>query len=70
MVHLRGHHKDYENWSNITGDQRWGWEGVLPYFKSYENHEEAFDVDSALNKSMLSNIPIICILTLVYYLPN
>lgn len=39
MIHLRGHKKDFDNWANITGDPSWSWEGVLPYFKSYENYE-------------------------------
>ncbi|CAL8094306.1 unnamed protein product [Orchesella dallaii] len=39
MIHLRGHKKDFDNWGNITGDPSWSWEGVLPYFKSYEDYE-------------------------------
>ncbi|ODM92831.1 Glucose dehydrogenase [FAD, quinone] [Orchesella cincta] len=43
MIHLRGHRKDFDNWGRITGDQSWSWEGVLPYFKSYEDYEEDGD---------------------------
>lgn len=39
MMHLRGHRRDFDNWAHITGDPSWSWEGVLPYFKSYENYE-------------------------------
>lgn len=39
MIHLRGHHRDYDNWANLTGDASWSWEGVLPFFKSYEDYE-------------------------------
>lgn len=39
MIHLRGHKKDFDNWANVTGDPSWSWEGVLPYFKSYEDYE-------------------------------
>ncbi|ODN03624.1 Oxygen-dependent choline dehydrogenase [Orchesella cincta] len=39
MIHLRGHRRDFDNWANITGDPSWSWEGVLPYFKSYEDYE-------------------------------
>ncbi|ODN03623.1 Glucose dehydrogenase [FAD, quinone] [Orchesella cincta] len=39
LIHLRGHKKDFDNWANITGDPSWSWEGVLPYFKSYEDYE-------------------------------
>ncbi len=39
MIYLRGHAKDYENWARIVQDDSWGWHGVLPYFKSFENFE-------------------------------
>lgn len=39
MIHLRGHKKDFDNWGKITGDPQWSWEGVLPFFKSYEDYE-------------------------------
>lgn len=34
-----GHAKDYENWARIVKDNSWGYHGVLPYFKSFENFE-------------------------------
>ncbi|ODM90311.1 Glucose dehydrogenase [FAD, quinone] [Orchesella cincta] len=43
MIYLRGHKKDFDNWGRITGDPSWSWEGVLPYFKSYEDYEEDGD---------------------------
>lgn len=27
----------------ILGDPNWSWDGVLPYFKSYEDYEEGGD---------------------------
>jgi len=34
---------DFENWGRILGDPSWGWDGVLPFFKSYEDYEENGD---------------------------
>ncbi|CAL8094294.1 unnamed protein product [Orchesella dallaii] len=39
MIHLRGHRRDFDNWARLTGDPSWSWEGVLPYFKNYEDYE-------------------------------
>lgn len=33
MFYLRGHPADYDNWANLTGDVRWSYENVLPFFK-------------------------------------
>ncbi|OXA57469.1 glucose dehydrogenase [FAD, quinone] isoform X2 [Folsomia candida] len=38
MVYLRGHKLDYDNWANITGDSRWSYDGVLPFFKKSEDY--------------------------------
>ncbi|ODM89498.1 Oxygen-dependent choline dehydrogenase [Orchesella cincta] len=43
MIHLRGHKHDFDNWANLTGDPEWSWEGVLPYFKSYEDYQDLGD---------------------------
>jgi len=32
MLYLRGHRKDYEQWSAL-GNAGWGWDEVLPYFQ-------------------------------------
>ncbi|CAL8094303.1 unnamed protein product [Orchesella dallaii] len=39
LIHLRGHTMDFNTWAEITGDSSWSWDGVLPYFKSYEDYE-------------------------------
>ena len=39
----RGHHADFDNWSQEVGDSRWSYSGLLPYFKSSEcwhNHDD------------------------------
>ncbi|CAK4033097.1 glucose dehydrogenase [Lecanosticta acicola] len=37
-VWMRGHRKDYDEWARITGDERWSYGGLLPYFKRNETH--------------------------------
>jgi choline dehydrogenase-like flavoprotein len=38
MIYIRGHRCDYEEWRSL-GNEGWGYEGVLPYFKKSENNE-------------------------------
>lgn len=32
MAHMRGSKTDFERWTAATGDARWSWQGLLPYF--------------------------------------
>jgi len=43
MIYMRGQANDYENWANITGDQRWNWENVLPVFRNSEDYWRGAD---------------------------
>ncbi|KAL3481916.1 hypothetical protein BJX99DRAFT_253041 [Aspergillus californicus] len=36
MAFDRGSPGDYDLWAELIGDERWGWEGLLPYFKKSE----------------------------------
>ncbi|ABM56690.1 GMC family oxidoreductase [Verminephrobacter eiseniae] len=38
MIYMRGQARDYEQWAALTGDTRWRWEQVLPYFRRHEDH--------------------------------
>ena len=37
MIYMRGQALDYDHWRDL-GNQGWGWEQVLPYFKKSEDH--------------------------------
>jgi choline dehydrogenase len=36
QVYCRGHHRDYDEWRQF-GNEGWGWEDVLPFFRKAEN---------------------------------
>ena len=38
MIYMRGQARDYEQWAELTGDDAWRWDSVLPYFKRHEDH--------------------------------
>ncbi|WP_218191905.1 GMC family oxidoreductase [Pseudomonas sp. B14(2017)] len=37
MIYMRGQPEDYDHWAQL-GNQGWGWDDVLPYFKRSENN--------------------------------
>lgn len=37
MIYMRGQSNDYDQWAQL-GNQGWGWDDVLPYFKKSERH--------------------------------
>ena len=37
MVHCRGNQGDFDHWAQL-GNQGWGWDDVLPYFKRCESN--------------------------------
>ena len=45
MIYMRGQASDYDGWRQM-GNEGWGWDDVLPYFKKSENH---FDGESDLH---------------------
>lgn len=38
MIYMRGQSRDYEQWAQLTGDDAWRWNEVLPAFKQHEDH--------------------------------
>ena len=38
MIYIRGHASDYDAWRKL-GNDGWGWDDVLPFFKKAENNE-------------------------------
>ncbi|OTA57452.1 GMC oxidoreductase [Hypoxylon sp. EC38] len=51
---LRGARADYDSWAELVNDQRWSYEGQLPYFKKTEkwynsNNSEGHGQDGALH---------------------
>ncbi|OXA48940.1 Oxygen-dependent choline dehydrogenase [Folsomia candida] len=46
MVYMRGNPKDFDNWANLTQDEGWSYENLLPYFKKSENYQGNFKNES------------------------
>ena len=38
MIYMRGQARDYDDWAQLTGDDSWRWEAVLPAFMQHEDH--------------------------------
>ena len=38
MIYMRGQARDYDQWAQITGDDTWRWDQVLPAFRRHEDH--------------------------------
>ncbi|MFZ6770142.1 GMC family oxidoreductase [Undibacterium sp. Di26W] len=38
MIYMRGQDRDYRQWAELTGDDSWRWDQVLPLFKQSEDH--------------------------------
>ena len=38
MIYMRGQANDYDRWADLTGDDSWRWESVLPLFKKSEDY--------------------------------
>jgi choline dehydrogenase len=43
MIYMRGQARDYDQWAQLTGDDAWRWDQVLPYFKLHEDHFRGAD---------------------------
>jgi choline dehydrogenase len=38
MIYMRGQARDYNEWAELTADESWCWDNVLPVFKEVEDH--------------------------------
>ncbi len=38
MIYMRGQQADYDRWAEVTGDERWRWDRVLPLFLRTEDY--------------------------------
>ncbi|MBB3214395.1 choline dehydrogenase [Herbaspirillum sp. Sphag1AN] len=38
MIYMRGQARDYDEWAQLTGDESWRWDQVLPWFKKSEDY--------------------------------
>lgn len=38
MIYMRGQERDYNEWAQLSGDDSWRWEQVLPLFRKSEDH--------------------------------
>jgi choline dehydrogenase len=38
MIYMRGQSRDYEHWADLTGEDAWRWQQVLPDFMRHEDH--------------------------------
>ncbi len=38
MIYMRGQQADYDRWAEVTGDDRWRWDHVLPLFLRTEDY--------------------------------
>ena len=63
MIYVRGQPEDFDHWAQL-GNRGWGWDGVLPYFKSAESWEGGEDefhgADGPLLTSRTADKPFLC----------
>jgi choline dehydrogenase len=43
MIYMRGQTRDYEQWAQLTGDDSWRWQNVLPLFRQHEDYHKGAD---------------------------
>jgi pyridoxine 4-oxidase len=43
MAHMRGCRADFARWVEATGDERWSWEALLPFFRRSESFSRGAD---------------------------
>ncbi|CAG7730848.1 unnamed protein product, partial [Allacma fusca] len=44
-MYMRGSPYDFDDWANVTGDDSWTYQNLLPFFKRMENYNGSFPND-------------------------
>jgi len=52
LIYIRGHPADFNRWAEHTGDKRWAYENVLPFFMKSEDFKGEFET----SKDLLINL--------------
>jgi choline dehydrogenase len=42
MVYTRGSKEDYDRYAKLTGDKRWSWDSIFPYFLKVSEYYHGF----------------------------
>jgi choline dehydrogenase len=45
MIYMRGQSRDYDHWAELTRDDTWAWDRVLPAFRKHEDHFRGSDAE-------------------------
>lgn len=43
MIYMRGQRRDYDEWAQLTGDDGWAWDEILPLFRESEDYWRGAD---------------------------
>ncbi|KAF7376529.1 GMC oxidoreductase [Mycena sanguinolenta] len=52
MVYTRGSKEDYDRWANVTGDDGWSWDQLIPYIKKNERFAPASNATGKFNPAV------------------
>ncbi|MGE3771352.1 MAG: GMC family oxidoreductase [Gammaproteobacteria bacterium] len=67
MVYMRGHPEDFDAWARL-GNEGWGWDEVLPYFKKSESNSRGASAHHGADGPMRISDPVLRSATIEDYL--
>lgn len=44
LVYTRGSKENIDEWAKLSGDEGWGWDQLLPYFKKVRRCHDVIDI--------------------------